>query len=296
MLFRSDIAMRAHSAGSAIATKKRKQFGELHPLCYAVATKKENIKRYLKDALSNQKFSVTISYARFENIVSTQHSCMIKKGVGINPEHQENKAVNIRLACMRINGIIIRPGETFSFWRCIGKMTRKKGYKDGRVLINNKLTSGIGGGLCNLANTIHLLVLHSPMVVTEFHKHSDALAPDEGKRKPFSTGTSVSYNHVDYRFKNTSDQCVQLLSWCEGDDLFVEMRSEFEFPWTYELLEENHHYIRVDGKFYRKSLIYRCIFIRSTGELMKKELILDNTSEVMYDYSLIPSEHIREYS
>lgn len=70
---------------------------------------------------------------------------------------------------------------------------------------------GLGGGLCNLGNTIHLLVLHSPLTVTEFHSHSDALAPDHGKRVPFSSGTSVSYNYIDYRFKNNTDQNVQLL-------------------------------------------------------------------------------------
>ena len=60
---------------------------------------------------------------------------------------------------------------------------------------------GLGGGLCNLANTIYWIVLHSPLEVTEFHQHSDALAPNEGKRMPFSSGTSVCYNNVDYRFK-----------------------------------------------------------------------------------------------
>ena len=59
----------------------------------------------------------------------------------------------------------------------------------------------VWGGLCNLANTLNLLVMHSPLKVTELHTHSDALSPDHGTRVPFGTGTSVSYNYVDYRFK-----------------------------------------------------------------------------------------------
>jgi vancomycin resistance protein VanW len=291
-----EIGHRANSAEAIPTKKRRKQFGELNPIFYVISTKKENVRRHITDALSRHRFSSDKSDTRLENIISSQRSCMIKKGPGINAEHQANKTVNIRLACMRINGTIIRPGETFSFWRSIGKMTKRKGYKDGRVLINKKLTTGIGGGLCNLANAIHLLILHSPLVVTEFHKHSDALAPDEGKRVPFSSGTSVSYNHVDFRFKNTSDQCIQLLSWCDGDDLHVELRSEIAFPWTYEILEENHHFTQIDEKFYRRSHIYRCVYMRSTGNLRNKELILDNTSEVMYDYSLIPAEQIRVHN
>ena len=127
-------------------------------------------------------------------------------------ELQENKAVNLSLAAPKVNTVLIRPGETFSFWLTVGKTTKSKGYKDGRVIINNRLTPGIGGGLCNLSNTIHRLVLHSPLEVTEFHSHSDALAPDEGKRVPFSSGTSVSYNYIDYRFKNNTDICTRKLN------------------------------------------------------------------------------------
>lgn len=63
----------------------------------------------------------------------------------------------------------------------------------------------------NIGNTIHWLVLHSPLDVMEFHSHSDALAPDHEKREPFSSGTSVSYNYIDYRFRNNTDRDIQLL-------------------------------------------------------------------------------------
>ena len=47
---------------------------------------------------------------------------------------QENKVANLRLAAARLDGIVLRPGETFSYWRLIGKPTRRKGYKEGMVL------------------------------------------------------------------------------------------------------------------------------------------------------------------
>ena len=60
------------------------------------------------------------------NIISAHSSNIIRKGKGIDPVLQENKAVNLKLASSKINGIIIRPGETFSFWKTVGKATRKK--------------------------------------------------------------------------------------------------------------------------------------------------------------------------
>lgn len=273
---------------------KGKLFCDINPTCYAISLQKEICKRHLKDFFSREKISKKQSEKKLSNVISSYSSHLIKKGKGVDPVLQQNKAVNIKLACKGLNGLIIHPGETFSFWKSVGKTTTKRGFKDGRVIEGNNLKPGIGGGLCNLANTIHWMVLHSPMDVTEFHKHSDALAPDEGERKPFTSGTSVSYNNVDYRFKNNTDQNIQLLVWCDDENLYGELRSEKEFPETYRLVEEGHHFRKEEnGKYYRVSKIYRETIERKTDKVTKKELILDNHSEVMYDYDLIPKDLIK---
>lgn len=274
--------------------KKDKLFCEINPVCYAISLQKEIIKRHIKDFLSKEKFAKTIIKDKLPTVISEYHSNMIKRASGVNLTHQLNKATNISLAGSKINGIIIHPEEVFSFWRVVGKTSKRRGYKEGRIIEKNRLVAGIGGGLCNLGNAIHLLVLHSPLQVIEFHKHSDALAPDEGKRVPFSAGTSVCYNHIDYRFKNTTDQDVQLLIWCEGEILHAELRSEKSFPYSYELIEENHHFEKEGKKFYRNSKIYRNIIDRKTNSIIDKELVLNNHSEVMFDYNLIPKELIRK--
>lgn len=273
--------------------KKDRLFCEINPLCYQISWKKEIVKRKLQDLCSKEKFAKTIQKEKIDNVVTSHSSKIIKTGPGIDAKLQENKAINIKLACDKINGIVIRPGEVFSFWRTVGSTTKRKGYKAGRVIIGNKLKPGLGGGLCNLGNTIHYMVLHSPLDVIEFHNHSDALSPDEGKRKPFSTGTSISYNNLDYRFKNNTDQDIQLCVWCEDGMLYGELRSEREFPWSYELIEEDHHFEKEKDKYYRISKIYRQTTEKETGNVIEKKLVLDNHSEVMYDYSLIPKEQIK---
>ncbi len=265
-----------------------KLFCEINPTCYAISLKKENIKRHIKNLLDKERFAKTVQKNKLPNVVWQHSSNMIKRAPGVNLAHQFNKAVNIDLASRKINGIVIRPGEVFSFWKAVGKTTKRKGYKEGRIIRGNKLVAGVGGGLCNLANTIHLLVLHSPLQVTEFHKHSDALAPDEGKRVPFSAGTSVCYNHIDYRFKNTTNQNIQLFTWVDEEMLYAEIRSEHPFEIKYELFEEDHHFKQEKGKFYRNSKIYRNCIDKETNEILEKELIHINHSEVMFDYSLIP--------
>lgn len=272
---------------------KKKNFCDINPVCFAISSEKEIFKRYIKDALGKEKFAKNLEEKRLPNVVFHYSSNLIKKGKGIDVRLQENKVTNIMLACSKMNGMVIRPGEVFSFWKTVGRATKRKGYKEGRVIVKGKIEPGTGGGLCNLGNTINLLVLHSPLEIVELHHHSDALAPDNGKRVPFSSGTSVSYNYIDYRFKNNTDQDIQLLVWCEDGKLHGELRSQKEFPWSYELIEEDHHFQKEGDKYYRISKIYRNTIERITGDILDKKLIWDNRSIVMYDYGLIPKEQIR---
>ncbi len=273
----------------------KKLFCEICPATYAISLQKEIWKRRLKNMMGKERFATQRQSEKLDALVWEVHNNMIKRGPGIDERLQQNKADNIRLACSRINGLVIQPGETFSFWEMVGKTSKKNGFSEGRVIVNGKLVAGVGGGLCNLANSLNLVVLHSPLTITEVHHHSDALAPDPGgKRVPFSAGTSVNYNFIDYRFRNDTLQPVQLCTWCEGDNLFVELRTTEPFPVTFRIVEEEHHFHQEsNGKFYRVSKIYRETLDRATEEVKTKELIWDNHSEVMFDYSLIPKEQIR---
>lgn len=268
-------------------------FCDINPTCYAISVKKENLKRHLQDLKRKENFATDFQKEKLTYVVSERSSNMIKRAEGVDLASQFNKAKNIELACQKLNGLVIKPGEVFSFWKLVGKISEKKGYKAGRVIERNKLILGIGGGICNLANTINLLVIHSPLLITEFHTHSDALAPDETGRIPLNAGTSVSYNHIDYRFRNTTNQSFQLMLWCEGEVLHAALRSERELPYTYDILEENHHFTKEKEKFYRISKIYKATLSKTSGDMVEKTLIWDNHSEVMFDYGLIPKDQIR---
>lgn len=272
----------------------RKLFCEYGPICYKISEKKERLINKTKDFFSNEKFAKKISEERLANIVKSHTSILIRKLYGVDIELQENKVTNIDLACKKINGVIIHPGETFSFWNLVGNPSKKNGYKKGLVImLDGSLGAGYGGGLCQMANMIHWLVLNSPLEVTKLHHHSDALFPDERRRVPFGTGTSIWYNNLDYRFKNNTDQDIQILVWIENGELCGELRSEKEFPNRYKLIEEDHHFHKEGNDYYRNSKVYKIIIDRASGEEINRELILTNHSLVMYDHSLIPESEIK---
>ena len=276
--------------------KQRKLFCELGPIPYRISVFKESRKKDLDDLLHHRKFAKKHSKENLEYIWKGDAKLILRKLHGVDMRLQENKLTNLKLAAKKIDGLILQPGEEFSYWNTVGEATVKKGYLEGLVISNGQMKEGVGGGLCQMANLIHYLVLHTPLEVTELHHHSDALFPDSKRRVPFGTGTSISYKKLDYRFKNTTPYPIQIRTWIDENKMLLgEIRSTVELDKKYRLSEENSYYKKEDdGLFYRNSEVYRIIIDRNTKEQIAKELILKNHSKVMYDYSLIPEDEIRE--
>ncbi len=273
----------------------RKLFCELGPTAYKISVLKEAVRKDIQDMFKGNKIAKKRDDNKLKYILKGDAKILLRKLEGVDMQLQRNKVVNLKIASSNIDGVIIMPGETFSFWNMVGKPTKEKGYLEGLVIMDSKrFGKDYGGGLCQLANLIHYLVLHTPMEVMELHHHSDALFPDYKRRVPFGTGTSVSYKSVDYRFKNTLSYPVQLKVWLDDTMLYGEIRADYELDNKYRLVEEDHHYSLENGVYYRNSNVYRVITNKETKEIVKKELILKNHSRVMYDYSLIPKDEIRE--
>lgn len=273
----------------------RKLFCELGPTAYKISVLKEAVRKDIQDMFKGNKIAKKRDDNKLKYILKGDAKILLRKLEGVDMQLQRNKVVNLKIASSNIDGVIIMPGETFSFWNMVGKPTKEKGYLEGLVIMDSKrFGKDYGGGLCQLANLIHYLVLHTPMEVMELHHHSDALFPDYKRRVPFGTGTSVSYKSVDYRFKNTLPYPVQLKVWLDDTMLYGEIRADYELDNKYRLVEEDHHYSLENGVYYRNSNVYRVITNKETKEIVKKELILKNHSRVMYDYSLIPKDEIRE--
>jgi vancomycin resistance protein VanW len=105
-----------------------------------------------------------------------------------------------------------------------------------------------------------------------------------------SAGTSVSYNYVDFRFRNDTDQPFQLSVQVEGERMYAALRCMRPLPYQYAITEEGHHFVKEGDLYYRVSKIYRETTDLRTGEVCEKTLIRDNHSEVMFDPAEIPAE------
>lgn len=141
---------------------QKRLFCEISPFTYKLSVMKGIFVRKLKNLFSSESFAKTKSEEELP-IVIYKHNSLIRRTLGnVNTQLQNNKAVNLAISAPKVNKVLIKPGETFSFWLLVGNTTKRKGYKEGLTIEKNSTSSGIGGGMCQFTNLIHWLVLHSP--------------------------------------------------------------------------------------------------------------------------------------
>ena len=270
----------------------RKLFCEISPLTYRISVEKEVLKRDLRDLRKRVHFA----RERDESVLPVvvyRHNSLIRRRLGnVNMQLQENKAANLALAVACIDGVLIRPGDVFSLWKLVGRTSKRKGYKEGLTIERGKPSQGVGGGLCQLSNLIHWMVLHSELTITEHHHHDGLdLFPDFGRQIPFGTGTSISYNYLDYRFENKTDKVFQLKLWVDEEYLRGELRANAPLSHTFHIHAENEYFSRENGVVYRNGQVFRDIIDPVTGKYIESKLIRTNHAKVLYD---CPPELIKE--
>lgn len=114
-----------------------------------------------------------------------------RRGVGARRAH------NIELAARAIDGMVLKPGQAFSFNTVVGKRTLQRGYTWAPVIVGDELRPGVGGGICQVASTLYAAALHAAMQITERWAHG---RPSSYIR--MGLDATVSYPSKDLRFVN----------------------------------------------------------------------------------------------
>lgn len=110
------------------------------------------------------------------------------------------KVHNLRRALRYVDGIEVPAGNVFSFWRQIGRTTKRRGFVKGRELREGCLIASIGGGLCQLSNALYEAALAAGFDIVERHAHSRVVP---GSRASAGRDATVFWNYVDLRFRSS---------------------------------------------------------------------------------------------
>lgn len=240
--------------------------------------------RHIQNISPSIQFAINKLHDKLRYPVKKHQSLLRRKLGTTDPQLQENKIKNLTISSSRIDGVLIKPGETFSFWKLVGKTTSRKGYIEGLLLSQGEVRTGIGGGICQLANLLFWLAIHSPMELVERHHHSFDPFPDDHRVLPFGSGASVFYNYIDLRFYNDTAATFQMNVWFTETHIKGSIQCDIDWPFSYHIEERNHRFLRIDGKNHRENEIWRKTIDKRTGELVKEELIIKNHSEVKYEF------------
>lgn len=109
---------------------------------------------------------------------------------------------NVALAAGRINGILIKPGETFSFNDALGDISAATGYQSAYIIKNGRTVLGDGGGVCQVSSTLFRAALNAGLPIVERHSHAYRVHfYEDGGFKPGLDATVYSPTY-DLKFKN----------------------------------------------------------------------------------------------
>jgi vancomycin resistance protein VanW len=260
----------------------KQRIGKRFPFLYGLRVKQLMLKRHIINLNPKVKYAYGRNTQKLA-YTAKKHKSILRRVLGsTDPILQENKIVNLKIALKHVDGIVIHPGETFSFWKLIGVTSKEKGYIEGLMLSHGEVRVGTGGGLCQLANMLYWLALHTPLVIKERHHHSFDLFPDDRRVIPFGTGTSVFYNYVDLQFYNPTPNWFQFNLVVTEEYLEGSINCNTELSFDYKVKEKNHEFYQRGNKWYRGNEIWRQKINKHDDSLVDEELVNVNRAEVKY--------------
>ena len=147
------------------------------------------------EKLYGSKSTMLSSY--FSNVYSTYCSYYV---------NNKDRTTNLKIASKKINGTIIRPGETFDFNKVVGSRTSSKGYKKAHVFTGgNGVAMGLAGGICQVASTTFNAALLANVQIVERHQHSQRVS-----YVPLGRDAAISGNAQNFKWKNNTKYAIKV--------------------------------------------------------------------------------------
>lgn len=124
----------------------------------------------------------------------------------------EARIHNITLASEKFNGVLVKPGETFSMGAQLGDVSLDTGYAEALIILGNRTIKGAGGGVCQVSTTFFRAVFMTGFPINERHSHAYRVGYYESGDGPVHLGAgfdaTVFFPEVDFKFTNDSSTWI----------------------------------------------------------------------------------------
>ena len=136
---------------------------------------------------------------------------------------KQDRAVNVRNAASKINGMILQPGAVFSANLFFGPRVPENGYGLGNIISGGGYIKGYGGGICQVSSTLNVAVLRAGIIPIERHAHSHSVG-----YLPVGLDATISAGTLDYQFVNTLAYPICIMANGDGGTLHIELYSNHD--------------------------------------------------------------------
>jgi len=205
-----------------------------------------------------------------------------------------SRTKNVKLALKKIDGVVVMPGETFSYNKTLGKRTAEAGYDYAAGYAGGKVVPMLGGGICQVSSTLYTAVLYANLDIVERYNHM-FLTSYIGAGKD----ATVVYGSLDFRFKNTRKYPIRIKATSNGGvaevkiygikeevEYDVEIESTILNYISYETIYEEdktlapgQEKVEQNGMRGCKSKTYRVL--KLNGQEVSRELLSSDTYDAM---------------
>lgn len=186
----------------------------------------------------------------------------------------ENRTQNLTLACEKLNGLILQPGETLSYNETLGKRTKEAGYLPAPAYSGTELVDEVGGGICQVSSTLYLSSLFAELTVVERKNHGYP-----ANYIPLGLDATVNWGTTDLKLRNDYELPVKILA--EVSDGFVKIKIMG--------VEQRDYYVKMEYRVDDHpsyAAAFRCRYDRETDEQISRTL--DHTSIYLEDVWCYP--------
>jgi len=129
-----------------------------------------------------------------------------------------NRRHNIRVGATKFNGLLIKPGETFSFTKNLGAVDASTGYLPELVIKDNETVPEYGGGLCQVSSTTFRAALNAGLPIVARRAHAYPVT----YYKPYGTDATIYIPNPDLKFTNDTGHHILIQTRIVGNYLYFD--------------------------------------------------------------------------
>ena len=173
------------------------------------------VRTQLEQAAEGETLTIPLTYTQPEMTTEKLNANLFKDVLGsgyTTCAGPSNRWYNIDLAAGRLNGIILLPGETFSYNDTVGPYTQSSGYRNAGTYQNGQSIDALAGGICQLSSTLYWVTLKANLETVERHQHGF----NGGYMPVVGTDATVWSNVYDFQFKNDTDYPIKIESYLDS--------------------------------------------------------------------------------